>query len=114
MGDIFLLGRVCEYRCQGEGDRESIAYGVAKTGPFITSAGIIMAIAFSGLMLSPIPMLNQVSLLLVAAVLIDTFFIRSLATPAIHAPLGGLNWWPRKVPPVRGTAVATQLSPTYM
>jgi uncharacterized membrane protein YdfJ with MMPL/SSD domain len=95
--DIFLLGRVCEYHCAGFGDREALAYGVAKTGPVITSAGIIMAVAFSGLMLSSIPMLNQVSLLMVVAVLIDTFFVRSLATPAVHAPLKGWNWWPRGV-----------------
>lgn len=96
--DIFLLGRVCEYRCNGYDDKEAIAYGVAKTGPVITSAGIIMAVAFGGLMMSDVPMLNQISLLLVVAVLIDTFFIRSLATPAVHAPLRSLNWWPRQVP----------------
>mmetsp|Transcript_33049 Transcript_33049/g.71919 ORF Transcript_33049/g.71919 Transcript_33049/m.71919 type:complete len:913 (-) Transcript_33049:6-2744(-) len=97
--DIFLLSRVCELRVSGLDDRAAIAGGVAKTGPVITSAGIIMAIAFSGLMASTIPMLNQVSLLLVVAVLLDTFFVRSWATPAIHAPLGRLNWWPRAVPP---------------
>jgi len=104
--DIFLLGRVCEYRCEGYDDRAAFAYGVAKTGPVITSAGIIMAIAFSGLMLSDIPMLNQFSMLQVVAVLLDTFFIRSLATPAVHTPLGGLNWWPRKVPPISKGATA--------
>jgi hypothetical protein len=104
--NIFLLGRVCEYRCQGFGDRDAIASGVARTGPVITSAGIIMATAFSGLMLSDIPMLNQVSLLLVTAVLVDTFFIRSLATPAVHSPLGRFNWWPRKVPAARSNCAS--------
>jgi len=96
--DLFLLGRVCEGRMMGLSDRDAIAVGVSKTGPVITSAGIIMAVAYSGLLMSDIPILNQTSLLLVAAVLIDTFFIRALATPAVHAPLGKLNWWPRKVP----------------
>jgi len=94
---IFLLLRVCELRVKGYEDRDAFIYAVAKTGPVITSAGIIMAVAFSGLMLSRIPMLNQQSWLLVTAVLIDTFFIGCLATPAIQAPLGKLNWWPRKV-----------------
>jgi len=100
--DIFLLGRVCEYRMAGYSDRQALAYGVAKTGPVITSAGVIMAVAFGGLMLSEIPMLNQVSVLLVVAVLVDTFFVRTLATPALHAPLGSCNWWPRRVPAVSG------------
>jgi uncharacterized membrane protein YdfJ with MMPL/SSD domain len=97
--NIFLLGLVCEYHCMGYSDRDALAYGVAKTGPVITSAGIIMAIAFLGLMLSTIPMLNQISLLMVVAVLIDTFFVRSLATPALHAPLKAWNWWPRECYP---------------
>jgi len=96
--DLFLLGRVLEYRKSGFSDRASFAYGVGKTGPVITSAGWVMAIAFGGLMLSDQPVLNQTSLLLVVAVLVDTFFIRTLATPAIHARFGKYNWWPRSVP----------------
>jgi len=96
--DLFLLGRVCEGRMMGLSDRDAISVGVSKTGPVITSAGIIMAVAYSGLLMSDIPILNQTSLLVVAAVVIDTFFIRALATPAVHAPLGKLNWWPRNVP----------------
>jgi uncharacterized membrane protein YdfJ with MMPL/SSD domain len=94
--NIFLLGRVCEYHCAGLSDRAALEQGVAKTGPVINNAGLIMAVAFSGLMLSSIPMMNQISFLLVTAVLIDTFFVRCLATPALHAPLKAWNWWPRR------------------
>jgi len=105
---IFLLLRVCECREKGMSDRDAFVYGVARTGPVITSAGIIMAIAFSGLMMSSIPMLNQQAFLLVTAVLIDTFFIGCLATPAIQTPLGRWNWWPRKV--VAGRARSTSMT----
>lgn len=105
---IFLLLRVCECREKGMSDRDAFVYGVARTGPVITSAGIIMAIAFSGLMMSSIPMLNQQAFLLVTAVLIDTFFIGCLATPAIQTPLGKWNWWPRKV--VAGRARSTSMT----
>lgn len=95
--NIFLLLRVCEYHCAGFSDCEALVHGLAKTGPVINNAGLIMAVAFSGMMLSSIPMMNQVSLLLVTAVLIDTFFVRCLATPALHAPLKAWNWWPRHI-----------------
>eukprot|EP00929_Paragymnodinium_shiwhaense_P075347 TRINITY_DN38514_c0_g2_i1.p1 TRINITY_DN38514_c0_g2~~TRINITY_DN38514_c0_g2_i1.p1 ORF type:complete len:890 (-),score=124.98 TRINITY_DN38514_c0_g2_i1:265-2934(-) len=93
---MFLLGRVVELHLEGLGDRDALAEGLSKTGPIITNAGVIMAVAYGGLMFSSIPMLNQVSLILVLAVLIDTFFIRSLQFPATHAPLKGWNWWPRR------------------
>lgn len=93
--NIFLLGRVCEYHDAGFSDSDALALGVARTGPVISSAGLIMAVAFSGMMFSDIPMLNQVGFFLVWAVLLDTFFVRSLATPALHTPLKAWNWWPR-------------------
>eukprot|EP00928_Gymnodinium_smaydae_P023788 TRINITY_DN19490_c0_g1_i1.p1 TRINITY_DN19490_c0_g1~~TRINITY_DN19490_c0_g1_i1.p1 ORF type:complete len:872 (-),score=77.19 TRINITY_DN19490_c0_g1_i1:183-2798(-) len=102
---IFLLGRVVELHVEGCSDRDALMQGLTKTGPIITNAGIIMAVAYGGLMFSSIPMLNQVSLILVTAVLLDTFFIRSLQFPATHAPLKKWNWWPRRVHDVRADVV---------
>ena len=39
-------------------NREAFAYGVAKTGPVIISAGVIMVVAFGGLMMS-IPLWDE-------------------------------------------------------
>ena len=50
--DVFLVSRIVEYRAEGKSDRESVLLGLAKTGRIITAAGIIMAIAFFGLLLS--------------------------------------------------------------
>jgi predicted RND superfamily exporter protein len=73
--DIFLLTRVQEYRRNGLGESESVIAGLSQTGHIITAAGVIMAIAFSGLLLSTEAVLNQLAFLLVFAVLVDTFIV---------------------------------------
>jgi uncharacterized membrane protein YdfJ with MMPL/SSD domain len=47
-----MIGRVVEYRLAGLSNRESVLCALARTGRVITSAGIIMAIAFVSLVQS--------------------------------------------------------------
>ncbi len=96
--DIFLLSRISEYRDKGFTEKASIHKGLYKTGNVISFAGIIMAIAFSGLLLSKEMVLNQFGFMLCIAVLIDTFIIRTILVPAIMALAEKWNWWPKKVP----------------
>eukprot|EP00929_Paragymnodinium_shiwhaense_P055528 TRINITY_DN27814_c0_g1_i1.p1 TRINITY_DN27814_c0_g1~~TRINITY_DN27814_c0_g1_i1.p1 ORF type:complete len:999 (-),score=104.44 TRINITY_DN27814_c0_g1_i1:154-3150(-) len=98
--DIFLISRVVEYRLEGLSDRDSIVYGVAKTGGIISGAGIIMSLAFSGLMFSSKLMHEQFAVLLIASVLLDTFVVRTILVPALMLSAGKWNWWPREMPGV--------------
>ncbi|UJG44094.1 MAG: MMPL family transporter [Candidatus Heimdallarchaeum endolithica] len=98
--DIFLLSRISEYRKKGYSDRSAIIKGVEKTGTIITAAGIIMAIAFSGLLISSEMILNQIGFILCISVLVDTFFIRTILVPAIMSLAQKWNWWPKKMPKV--------------
>eukprot|EP00053_Salpingoeca_punica_P017212 m.165058 g.165058 ORF g.165058 m.165058 type:complete len:848 (+) comp17149_c3_seq7:3642-6185(+) len=100
--DVFLLTRVFEFRRSGVSDKHSILYGVTHTGGIITAAGLIMAIAFVGLLFSSEKVLNELSFFLVFAVLVDTFVIRTLLVPACMFLLGRLNWWPGTMPPSIG------------
>ena len=79
-------------------EKASIHKGLFKTGNVISFAGIIMAIAFSGLLLSRVMVLNQFGFMLCIAVLIDTFIIRTILVPAIMSLASKWNWWPKKVP----------------
>jgi hypothetical protein len=91
--DIFLVGRIFEEKKEnGKSDVEAIISGLALTGSTITAAGMIMATAFSGLLFSSEPVLNQVAFFLVLAVLVDTFVIRSLFVPSIMVMLQGCNF----------------------
>jgi uncharacterized membrane protein YdfJ with MMPL/SSD domain len=91
--DIFLIGRIVELHDEGVSTRNSILLGVASTGTIITAAGVIQALAFFGLMLSSIQVLNQLSFFLFFAVLFDTFIVRTLVVPSIMFWLGRANFW---------------------
>merc|ERR1712130_655579 len=93
--DIFLFARIYEYRVMGGvPTHEAIVRGVYKTGSIITAAGIIMGIAFCGLLLSAITSLNQTGFIMVIAVLVDTFTIRTSLVPAVLSIAKEVNWWP--------------------
>ena len=64
------------------------------------AAGIIMAIAFFGLLLSNQASMNQLSFFLVIAVLFDTFIVSTILVPACMSIIGSGNWWPLVVPAV--------------
>ncbi|KAJ9456507.1 Membrane protein YdfJ [Diplonema papillatum] len=103
--DIFLLTRVKEFYQESlvedplvqEPERTLVAVhkGLRDTGHVITAAGLIMAMAFSGLFFSDIPTVNQMGFYLVFSVLFDTLVVRSLLVPAVMSLLGKWNWWPR-------------------
>jgi len=99
--DIFLLVRIKEFRDSGYSTKESIALGISKTGHIITAAGIIMAIAFCGLLFSSVAVMNMLSFYMVFAVLFDTFIVRTIVVPALMGMAGDLNWWPGRVPEVK-------------
>jgi uncharacterized membrane protein YdfJ with MMPL/SSD domain len=101
--DVFLMERTVEFRDMGFGDKDSIELGLWGTGSVISAAGLIMAIAFCGNLLSSTAVMNVVGLLLVTAVLLDTFIVRPIVTPALMVVLGSANWYPRNVPPITRT-----------
>lgn len=72
-------------------------YGLSKTGRIITFAGVIMAVAFLGLLPSHEGNLQQISFIISVAVLCDTFLVRGLMIPCMMSILGKWNWWPRRM-----------------
>jgi uncharacterized membrane protein YdfJ with MMPL/SSD domain len=96
--DVFLLGRIVELRDAGYSDEDAVVLGGVKTNKIITAAGTIMSIAFSGLLMSSVTLLNMCGVVLITSVLLDTFLMRTVVTPALMAGLGSANWFPRKVP----------------
>ena len=70
---------------------------LARTGPVITSAGLILAGTFSALMTLPLQDLLQLGFAVAAGVLIDTFITRTLIVPALVSIVGRWNWWPSRL-----------------
>lgn len=101
--DIFLMTSVAEERDAGWSDSDAAALGLLRSGPVISWAGAIMAVAYTGFLFSHIPLLNQLGFFIVFAVLLDAFVVRPLLVPAVMGVLGRANFWPRRVPlPHRG------------
>ncbi|KAA6389929.1 MAG: putative mmpl domain protein, partial [Streblomastix strix] len=94
--DIFLFYRIAEYRDLGYTDRAAIVKATSQSGRIITAAGLIMAIAFLGLLFSHMVVLIEFGLLLVVTVLLDTFIIRVFFVPALCLLIGRFNWFPGK------------------
>lgn len=98
---IFGLSRMREFRQSGVyNTRQATAHALDRGASVINAAGFIMAIAFSGLLFSNIPSLNQVSLFLVIAVLFDTFVVRTFVLTGLFGLLGDATWWPARLTPI--------------
>jgi uncharacterized membrane protein YdfJ with MMPL/SSD domain len=95
--DVFLFTRITELRLEGKTTDQAIREGYYHTGEVITGAGLVMAIAFSGLAASALPALSQIGVFLATSVLLDTFIVRMLMVPPILHFMGRFNWWPSKL-----------------
>ena len=96
--EVFIISRILEFREEGLTDNSAVLKGLYKRGGIITAAGVIMAVAFSGLLLSGELLLNQTAFMLVMAVLTDTFVIRTVLVPILMGLTGTKSWWPRNLP----------------
>ena len=94
--DIFLTTRIREELGRGKREDEAILEAVERTGVVITVCGIILAGAFSTLLLTRVPTLREAGLAIALSILIDTFIVRPVLVPAVMTVLGRYNWWPGK------------------
>ena len=94
--NIYLMSRIRE-EARAAPLREATRHALARTGPVITSAGIILAGTFSALMTLPLQDLLQLGFGVAVGVLMDTFITRTLIVPSIVSLLGRWNWWPSRI-----------------
>ena len=94
--NIYLMSRIRE-EARHAPLKEATGYALARTGPVITSAGLILAGTFSALMTLPLTDLVQLGFAVAAGVLIDTFITRTLIVPTLVAIFGRWNWWPSRL-----------------
>jgi putative drug exporter of the RND superfamily len=74
---------------------DAIVRAVGHTGGTITSAGLILAGTFTVLAIAGnSDQSRQLGFTIAFAVLLDTFFVRTLLVPSIAVLLGRSNWWP--------------------
>jgi RND superfamily putative drug exporter len=96
--EVFILTRVREeYDRTGSTDAAVIT-GLGRTGRLVTSAALILFLAFASLASAPNTDIKVLATGLGAGILLDATIIRALLLPALVSLLGSWNWWfPRPV-----------------
>jgi putative drug exporter of the RND superfamily len=72
---------------------EAVVEGLGRTGRLVTSAALILFLAFASLASAPSTDLNVFATALGAGVILDATIVRALLLPALVTLLGRWNWW---------------------
>ena len=91
--EVFLLSRIREEHDQGHSTDEATRYGVARTGRLVTSAALILFLAFIALSRVPDTDVKILATALALGIIIDATIVRGILAPALVAALGTANWW---------------------
>ena len=91
--EVFILTRMREaYDATGSTD-DAIVTGIGRTGRLVTSAALILFLAFVSLASNPEVNIKILATGLGAGILVDAVIIRALLVPAFVSLLGFWNWY---------------------
>jgi putative drug exporter of the RND superfamily len=91
--EVFILSRVREEYDRTGSTAEATVGGLGRTGRLVTSAALILFLAFVALGAGPNTEIKILATGLAAGILLDATVVRALIVPALLALLGDANWW---------------------
>ena len=91
--EVFMLTRMREAYDETGDTHKAIRLGLARTGKLVTSAALVLCLAFFVLSTSPGTDIKQFGIGLSAGILFDATVIRALLVPSLMRLLGRWNWW---------------------
>ena len=96
--NILVMSRIREEAHHEKTLNKAVTKAIGITGTTVTSAGLILAGTFTILgLVGGNEQVQQIGFGVAFAILLDTFFVRTLLVPSIVALLGKWNWWPSKL-----------------
>jgi RND superfamily putative drug exporter len=96
--EVFILSRIREERDAGMSTTDAVVNGLARTGRLVTSAALILFLAFASLASAPITDIKVMATGLGIGILLDATIVRALLVPSLVVLFGRLNWWfPRRL-----------------
>jgi putative drug exporter of the RND superfamily len=96
--NILVMSRIREEAQHEKTLFSAVTKAIGITGTTVTSAGLILAGTFTILgIVGGNEQVEQIGFGIAFAILLDTFFVRTLLVPTIVAMLGKWNWWPSKL-----------------
>ena len=90
---VFIISRMREAYDRGVSTEEAVVEGIGRTGRLVTSAALILFLAFVVFALQPGTEAKLFATALGGGILIDATIIRGVLAPAVVALLGRWNWW---------------------
>jgi putative drug exporter of the RND superfamily len=106
--EVFILARIREEYDKTGDTNEAVVFGLARTGRLVTSAALILFLAFAALASGPETDVKILATGLAAGILLDATVIRALLVPAVISFMGEWNWW---LPPGMAKLLRVRPSP---
>ena len=91
--EVFILSRMREEYDRTGSTRAAVIGGIGRTGRLVTSAALILFLAFLSLAAGPQTDAKILATALAAGILLDATVIRALIVPAVVTLMGRWNWW---------------------
>jgi RND superfamily putative drug exporter len=91
--EVFILARMREEYDATGSTREAVVRGIGRTGRLVTSAALILFLAFVSMASGPDTYAKMFATGLGAGILLDATVIRALFVPAAVSLFGRWNWW---------------------
>jgi RND superfamily putative drug exporter len=90
--EVFILARMREEYDKTSSTNEAVVRGIGRTGRLVTSAALILFLAFLSLSSGPDTAVKVLATGLAAGILLDATIIRALLVPAVVSLFGRWNW----------------------
>ena len=104
---VFIISRMRESYDRTRSTPTAVVEGIGRTGRLVTSAALILGLAFVAFGAQPGTEAKMFATALGGGILIDATIIRGLLAPAAVAILGRWNWWLPRGP--RGSSASSRL-----
>jgi len=91
--EVFILARMREEYDRTGSTAAAVVGGIGHTGRLVTSAALILTLAFVAMAAAPMTEVKMMATGLAAGILLDATVVRMLLVPATVALLGRWNWW---------------------
>jgi RND superfamily putative drug exporter len=91
--EVFILARMREEYDETRDTDDAVTFGLARTGRLVTSAALILFLAFAALASGPETDVKILATGLAAGILLDATVIRAVLVPAVVSLFGRWNWW---------------------
>jgi RND superfamily putative drug exporter len=90
---VFIISRMREAYDRTGSTEEAVVEGIGRTGRLVTSAALILFVAFVAFALQPGTEAKIFATALGGGILLDATIIRGVLAPAVVALFGRWNWW---------------------